>query len=172
MKRKILGFTSICMALLFQGCAKEEPKPPIQEITKKIVKVETSHGHYHTVNKKSGAYGRYQIMPKTARHYTKKLNIKYSEWKKPENQDRIYQAILWDNIFALKQKGYDINAFTVYGSHQQGANGFDKIMKNRGLTAKSYMKLRRNLPKQYKHVSKNELRKVWINYWSKRMMQI
>ncbi|MCF6206696.1 MAG: transglycosylase SLT domain-containing protein [Sulfurovum sp.] len=173
MRRRITtGFITAGFALFFQGCAFDKEPEPMHVITKKIVKVESCTGNYHALNKKSGAYGRYQIMPKTARHYSKKLGIRYSEWKKPKNQDRIYRAILADNIFALKQKGYDINAFTVYGCHQQGANGFDKIMKNQGLTSNCYQKLRRNLPRQYRCASKEQLRKVWIEYWKRRMETI
>jgi len=153
---------------VFQGCG----SPPMKEITQKIVKVETPNGEYKTVNKHSGAYGKYQIMPKTAKHYTKKLNINYREWKKPENQDKIYTAILCDNINALKKSGHKINAFTVYGAHQQGARGFDCIIRNKNLNAKAYRRLRRNLPKQYKYLKNEKLRLAWINYWSHRMKNI
>ena len=59
----------------------------MKEIVKKVVKVETTTGNYHTKNRKSGAYGRYQIMPKTAASYAKKLKIPKSKWKIPHNQD-------------------------------------------------------------------------------------
>jgi len=98
-------------------------------IVKKIVKVGSVTGDYHAVNKKSGAYGRYQIMPQTARLYTKNLGIPYSQWKQPRNQDRIFQAILKDNIQALKSNNIKISAFTIYGAHQQGSGGFNVIMK-------------------------------------------
>jgi len=49
-----------------------------------------------------------------AKHYTKKLHMNHSEWKTPENQDKIYMAILSDNVTSLKEKGHDINAFTVF----------------------------------------------------------
>ncbi len=151
--------------LVLQGCG----EPSVDNIAKKIVKVETPNGKYTTVNKKSGAYGRYQIMPKTAAHYTKKLNISPYKWKSPRNQDRIFMALLSDNIRNLKKEGMDVNAFTVYGCHQQGATGFKCIVKNEGMTAHAYDKLRRNLPKEYRHIKNERLRKVWISYWKKKM---
>jgi hypothetical protein len=169
LKKRIAGLMTIgSFGFMFQGCASSS----MNEITEKIVKVETPKGQYKTVNKSSGAYGRYQIMPKTAKHYTKKLNMNHREWKRPENQDKIYMAILSDNVNTLKKNGYDINAFTVYGCHQQGASGFDYIMKHKNLNAKTCMRLRRNLPRKYKHIKNERLRVAWINYWSKRMKNI
>lgn len=166
MKKRIVLFIVIGLfSLLFQGCA----DPTMDEITEKIVKVETPKGHYTTVNRSSGAYGRYQIMPKTAKHYTKKLNMDHRKWKHPKNQDKIYLAILEDNVSALKKCGYDINAFTVYGCHQQGARGFNYIMTNKKLNSKTCMRLRRNLPKQYRYVKNDKLKDTWVNYWSNRM---
>jgi len=158
-------FLNLSLLILINGCASNN----MDTITKKIVKVETPNGKYTTKNKSSGAYGRYQIMPKTAKHYTKKLNIPHHKWKKPENQDKIYRAILEDNVKSLKKNGFDINAFNVYGCHQQGSYGFKCIMKNENLTQKSYMRLRRNLPSKYRYASNENVRKYWINYWSKKM---
>ncbi|MEA3432945.1 MAG: transglycosylase SLT domain-containing protein, partial [Campylobacterota bacterium] len=92
--RKYLILTGSLLAIGLQGCG----EPSLDKIKKKIVKVETPNGKYTTVNKSSGAYGKYQIMPKTAKHYTKKLKMPHSKWKKPENQDKIFIALLEDNI--------------------------------------------------------------------------
>jgi muramidase (phage lysozyme) len=155
----------ILLSMVIQGCG----EPSMTEITEKIVKVETPKGKYTTVNKSSGAYGRYQIMPKTAKHYTKKLKMNHSTWKHPKNQDKIYQALLLDNVKSLQKHGIDINAFTVYGSHQQGASGFKRIVNNERMSARSYYKLRRNLPKKYRYIKNENLRKVWMNYWMNKM---
>ncbi|MEN8726496.1 MAG: lytic transglycosylase, partial [Sulfurovum sp.] len=64
-----------------------------------------------------------------------------------------------------------VDAFTVYGCHQQGANGFICIMKNKNLSSKSYMRLRRNLPSKYRNIRKNELRETWIDYWKNKMIE-
>ncbi len=148
-----------------QGCG----EPSMTDISEKIVKVETPNGKYTTVNKSSGAYGRYQIMPKTAKHYTKKLNIDHSNWKNPKNQDKIFMALLSDNVKSLRKNGIEINTFTVYGCHQQGATGFKHIMNDEELTKYKYMKLRRNLPNKYRYISNENLRKVWIDYWKTKM---
>ena len=168
MRKYLMLFTGGLLSLGFTGCG----EPSLTDIKKKIVKVETPHGKYTTVNKSSGAYGKYQIMPKTAKHYTRKLNIPRSEWKKPENQDKIFTALLKDNIENLKKHNLKIDAFTVYGCHQQGANGFVCIMKNENLSNKSYMRLRRNLPSKYRNVDKKALRKMWIDYWKTRMREV
>ncbi|HEY9190202.1 MAG TPA: transglycosylase SLT domain-containing protein [Sulfurovum sp.] len=138
-------------------------------IVKKLIKVESTTGDYHIRNKKSGAYGRYQIMPKTARAYAKKLNIPYREWKQPRNQDRIFKAILKDNVRALKRNGIKISAFTIYGAHQQGAGGFNAIMKNKKLTKKLERNLRYNLPKKLRKTHRSRLVMVWKAYWQEKL---
>lgn len=138
-------------------------------IIKKLIKVESTTGDYHIRNKKSGAYGRYQIMPKTARAYAKKLSIPYRKWKQPRNQDRIFQAILKDNIQALKRNGIKISAFTIYGAHQQGAGGFNAIMKNKKLTKQLERNLRYNLPKKLRKTHRSRLVMVWKDYWQEKL---
>jgi hypothetical protein len=133
-----------------------------------VVKFETTNGSYTKLNRKSGAYGRYQIMPSTARAYAKKLHIPYSKWKLPRNQDKIFQAILKDNIRSLKRNGLEINAFSIYGTHQQGAGGFNAIMKNKKLSKHLERNLRHNLPKKLSKISKERLKHVWVKYWKKK----
>jgi len=140
----------------------------MKEIVKKVVKVESTTGNYKTKNHKSGAYGRYQIMPKTARAYTKKLKIPHSTWKRPHNQDKIFKAILSDNIRSLKRNGIKISAFSIYGTHQQGAGGFNAIMKNKKLTKSLERNLRHNLPKKLRYTSRANLKNIWKKYWKKK----
>jgi len=140
----------------------------MKQIIRKVVKVESRTGSYHAKNRKSGAYGRYQIMPKTARAYARKLHIPYSRWKLPKNQDRIFKAIMEDNIRSLKRNGLKVNAFSIYGTHQQGAGGFRAIMKSRKLTKKLERNLRRNLPRRLSRVSRSRLKQVWMHYWKKK----
>ena len=139
------------------------------KIVKKIVKHESTTGNYRTINRISGAYGRYQIMKKTAKQYAKKLNIPYNKWKKPLNQDKIFEAILKDNINSLKRNGIEINAFSIYGTHQQGAGGFNAIVKNKKLTKSLERNIRYNLPKKLRHTSKRNLKKTWMKYWKHKM---
>ena len=140
----------------------------MQRIINKVIKIETTSGSYTAHNKKSGAYGRYQIMPRTARAYAKKLHIPYSQWKLPKNQDRIFHAILKDNIRSLKRNGIKISAFSIYGTHQQGAGGFHAIMKKKHLSKKLERNLRRNLPKALSTIPKSRLKHTWIRYWKKK----
>ena len=141
----------------------------MKKIVKKLVVIESSTGNYYVSNKRSGAYGRYQVMPKTAKFYAKKLKIPYNKWRKPYNQDRIFNAIMKDNIRSLKKNGHKVTAFSIYGSHQQGAGGFNAILKNKKLTKKMERNLRQNLPKRLKYTSKDNLRKTWLRYWKKRL---
>ena len=162
----VLVFSMILALILLQGCGSQ---PDIDEIAEKIINVETRHGSYTAVNKKTGAYGRYQIIPSTAKLYSKKLNIPLNEWKRPENQDKIFKALLAENIRRLKEEGVEVNAFTVYGCHQQGATGFTCIIKDEDLSPEFYQRLRRNLPKPYRHIENEKLRDAWIDYWKKKM---
>jgi len=140
----------------------------MKEIVKKVVKIETTTGNYHTKNRKSGAYGRYQIMPKTAMFYAKKLKISKSKWKIPHNQDKIFKAILRDNIRSLKKNGIKVSAFSIYGTHQQGAGGFNAIVKNKKLTKSLERNLRHNLPKKLRSTHRANLKKTWMRYWKKK----
>ena len=141
----------------------------MKQIVKKVVKIESTTGNYHAHNRKSGAYGRYQIMPKTARAYARKLHIPYSKWKQPKNQDRIFEAIMADNIRSLKRNGLKVNAFSIYGTHQQGAGGFKAIMKNKKLSKNLERNLRHNLPKRLSRVHRSQLKRVWMRYWKKKL---
>jgi len=140
----------------------------MRQIVKKVVKIESRTGNYHAKNRKSGAYGRYQIMPRTAKAYAKKLHIPYSKWKQPRNQDRIFEAIMADNIRSLKRNGLKVNAFSIYGTHQQGAGGFNAIMKNKKLSKNLERNLRHNLPKKLSRVPRSKLKLAWVNYWKKK----
>jgi muramidase (phage lysozyme) len=140
----------------------------MKQIVDKVVRVESRTGNYHARNRKSGAYGRYQIMPRTARAYAKKLHIPYRKWKLPRNQDRIFEAIMADNIRSLKRNGLKVNAFSIYGTHQQGAGGFKAIMKSKKLSKKLERNLRHNLPRHLSRVSRSRLKRVWMHYWKKK----
>lgn len=139
------------------------------EIIGKLVKVETTTGNYTTKNDNSGAYGRYQIMPSTAKFYAEKLGIPKYLWKKPYNQDKIFKAIMRDNIKSLKRNGHRISAFSLYATHQQGAGGFNAIMKNKKLTKGLEKNLRQNLPSHLRRVKKSRLRVTWIHYWKNKL---
>ena len=166
-----LFFTTVSSHAHTAALAKEAGISPSQmkKIIKKVVRIETTNGSYHKLNRKSGAYGRYQILPSTARAYARKLHIPYKKWKLPRNQDRIFHAILKDNIRSLKRHGLAINAFAIYGTHQQGAGGFNAIMKNKKLTKNLERNLRHNLPKRLSKISRKKLKRVWVKYWKRKL---
>jgi hypothetical protein len=144
----------------------------MSKIIHKLIKIETSTGKYDEINPYSGAYGRYQIMPQTAKRYAKKLSIPINKWKIEKNQDKIFQAMLKDNIVGLKKQKYKITLFALYGTHQQGLSGFFKITKNRKLTKYIERNMRKNLPKKYNNINRNILRIVWIMYWKKKLNKV
>ena len=141
----------------------------LEKIVEKLVKIESTSGKYNVKNHRSGAYGRYQIMPSTAKYYAKKLKIPRYLWKKPYNQDKIFRAIMKDNIKSLKRNGHHVSAFSLYATHQQGAGGFNAIMKNKTLSKKLEKNLRQNLPSHLRKVKRSKLRVTWINYWKKKV---
>ena len=141
----------------------------LENIVERLVKIESTTGKYNVKNHRSGAYGKYQIMPSTANFYAKKLGIPKHLWKKPYNQDKIFRAIMKANIKSLKKRGYKISAFSLYATHQQGAGGFNAIMKGKKLTQKLEKNLRQNLPSNLRKVQKSRLRLTWIHYWKNRL---
>jgi hypothetical protein len=141
----------------------------LKNIVSKLVKLETTSGKYNVENHRSGAYGKYQIMPSTANFYAKKLKIPKQLWKKPYNQDKIFRAIMNDNIKSLKRNGFRVSAFSLYATHQQGAGGFNIIMKNKPLSKRMEKNLRANLPSDLRKVKKSQLRTTWIHYWKKKL---
>jgi hypothetical protein len=145
------------------------PSKTIEKIVHKLVKIESTTGNYFAKNSTSGAYGRYQILPSTAAYYAKKLKIPLMQWRLPGNQDKIFNAIMEDNILSLKRNGHEISAFSLYASHQQGAGGFNAIMKNKALSKRLEMSLRQNLPNKLRKVRKSQLRATWINYWKRKL---
>jgi hypothetical protein len=76
---------------------------------------------------------------------------------------------LSDNIRSLKRNGIKVSAFSIYGTHQQGAGGFNAIVKNKKLSKRLERNLRQNLPKRLRHTSKAKLKSTWMYYWKKKM---
>jgi hypothetical protein len=148
--------------------AQMHPKT-LENIVHKLVKIESTTGNYQTKNSSSGAYGRYQILPSTATYYAKKLKIPLTRWRLPGNQDKIFNAIMKDNILSLKRNGHKVSAFSLYATHQQGAGGFNSIMRNKALTKRMEKNLRQNLPDKLRKVRKSKLRTTWINYWKRKL---
>jgi muramidase (phage lysozyme) len=130
----------------------------------RLVQLETTNGKYDEVNNRSGAYGRYQIMPDTAKYYAGKIGVNYENWKTPENQDKLFAAITKDNLRQLKNKNLGTDLFSIYGAHQQGVTGFSNIMNNK-LNPQLEKNMRGNLPDSYKSLKGQDLRDAWVSYW-------
>jgi hypothetical protein len=97
----------------------------------------------------SSAYGKYQIMPDTAESVIKKygLDIPVEEWAKPENQERIYDALKNEYIRTLEMRGIDVTPQNVYAVHQLGAPRALRLFENR-LNQADIDVMRQNLPKR------------------------
>lgn len=128
----------------------------------KLVKFETTDGSY-TAENDSGAYGRYQIMPDTAKEYAGKLGIKYSEWKIPANQDKIFAKFTEENATALSRAGMETTEFNLWGAHNQGVKGFKEILSDKPLSVIRKKKIAANLPDDMEATKEN-----YIKYWSEK----
>lgn len=143
------------------------PKGPTGLSNKDLAKLasfESGNTGYTAFNKGSGAYGKYQFIPSTASEYSAKLGFKGDEWKKPENQEKMFSAFVADNVRGLKQKGLPINLFNVYGAHQQGLTGLSDILAG-NMSPSLEKNMRSNLPSEYRNLSGDKLRNTWIKYW-------
>ena len=89
--------------------------------------VESYGGDYNAVNKKSGAHGRYQIMPATYREWEKKLGMTPSYARTNAGQDKIFDAITNRNRISLMRANIPTTRLNLYGAHQQGAAGFARM---------------------------------------------
>jgi hypothetical protein len=97
----------------------------------------------------SSAYGKYQIMPDTAKAVIKKhgLDIPFEEWAKPENQERIYDALKDEYIRTLEMRVIDVTPQNVYAVHQLGTPRALRLFGNK-LNQADIDIMRQNLPKQ------------------------
>ena len=142
---------------------------PVSEDTRSIIGKVESADDYTAVNPTSGAYGKYQFIPSTAKEYATKLGLEGDSWKTPENQEKMFSAFMADNVRGLQSKNLEVNPFTVYGAHQQGLTGFSNIMAG-NLTSKLEANMRSNLPNQFKNLQGMDLRNAWVNYWRNRVL--
>lgn len=135
----------------------------------RLIKIE-SGGSYTAENKDTKAYGKYQFLPRVAAAYSARLGFTGDEWKKPENQERMYRLYSNDNIKGLQKKGLPIDAFSMYGAHQQGVKGFSEIMSG-NISEERARNIRANLPIPNKHLNGKALADAWISYWKNRVYQ-
>jgi len=124
----------------------------------KMSKIE-SNGDYNAVNKSSGAYGKWQIMPKTMKSYANKLGISMDEARTPQGQDAVIKKFTDDNARALRRAGLPVNDKTLYLAHQQGAGGAINLLKG-NYDSVSDRNVNSNNPDG---VSKSQFAGYWMN---------
>lgn len=131
--------------------------------------VESGVDGYKAENARTGAYGRYQILPSTAKDYFGKDGITENNWKTAENQDKIFTMITDTNRAELRKAGVEDTQLNLYGAHQQGLTGYKEILDsaNNGtkLSSVRISKIRGNLPNNGKGVADDEIANEWFKYW-------
>lgn len=92
--------------------------------TKRLKQIESFGGDYNARNK-SGAWGAYQFMPKTAKQY----GLAYGT-ASPAEQDAAYKRLTQDNYNSLsKSLGQAPEPWQLYLAHQAGATGAANLLK-------------------------------------------
>ena len=155
-----------------------------------VDKMETGgSGSYTIENGTTGAWGRYQFIPSTARSYCQKVPPSLglnccTNWKNsPECQDEMFRIFTEDNVGWVNMP---ITTCSLYIAHQQGAGGAGWIYGGRPPrgyinpdgTATSIAKdaVRLNAPSTWKEAIANGedinsidvLRDIYIRHWNKR----
>lgn len=146
-----------------QSLSKEIGLP--ESDVKNIIRIESGGKGYEAENE-SGAFGKYQIMPETAKELSKELNIPLSEWKKPRNQDKMFTRLTLKNKERLAKRNLPTDAFHLYGAHQQGVGGLSQILKG-NISEKVARNIRANIPKDKRHLTGKALANAWIDRWKK-----
>ncbi len=152
-----------------------------ENMLEKIIAIESGGKGYDVMNTSSAAYGKYQFINSTAKPLAKELGFEGNDWMKPENQDKMFMALTRKNIDGLKTAKIAVDAFSVYGAHQQGLTGFKRIMSNDvkqyGQYTKSMMdnlygktladgtKVSSLNPKTMTTSQKVEVRDIWVDTW-------
>ena len=109
----------------------------LENFKKKVKDVESSGGKYDAKNEGSGAYGAYQFIPSTAKWVAKELGIPYKEWKKPENQDKMFKWYTEHNKKGLEKAGIPVTEETLWWAHNQGLEGAKKLYRGQKLKKKN-----------------------------------
>jgi len=150
------------------------------ETLKNSVYPSESRGSYSAVNKDTDASGKYQMMPKTAAPYLKKLGKTWADFKNfkdPENealQEQVMDMDIETRTKYMKEEGIKITPFTYYMAHQQGARGLGdmfRIMEGKRVSDKEYKRLRQamkqNAPKGWdkKDGTESEFLAKWEAQW-------
>ena len=82
-----------------------------------------SNNSYTSLNPRSGAYGRWQILPKYQKYYADKAGLSVADSKTPSGQDKVAEIIYNDGTKFLDKHNYDKSDRNRYLVHQQGRQG-------------------------------------------------
>ncbi len=119
---------------------------------------------YKAVNKKSGAFGRYQFIPKYAEPYADKLGVTVDDMRTDPNlQDTAAKLKLQDLQRELASYGIPVTKQNIYLGWQEGAKGLYDLMQGK-LPGGSYKALDLNLPKGIDRTPE-----AFLDYWYKRL---
>ena len=100
---------------------------------------------YTAVNKDTGAYGKYQFIPKYATPYLSKIGKNWGDFmSNPKVQDTVAQMKLEDLTKDLSNRGIELTPRNIYLGWQQGAQGLQNLLQGK---IPSYKALDYNLPK-------------------------
>jgi len=141
-------------------------KPTLTELKADIAKVE-SRGSYTAKNPNSTAYGKYQFLKSTYDEASKALGKSVEELRTPQGQELAMEWLVAKNAKELEAKDIDATAFNVYGAHQQGVTGFERILKGKA-TEQDIVNMYNNTPKEYRT---GKVRDDWMNYWQSKFPQ-
>lgn len=81
---------------------------------------ETANKDYTAVNKESGAYGRYQFIPKTMKSLADRLGMTMEEAKTPAGQDKLNEEFMKDKTATLEDNDIEVTPENMYALHQMG----------------------------------------------------
>ena len=140
---------------------------PVEDTIRKLVELE-SGGDYNATNPRNpDVYGKYQFTKSNAKDLAKRLGIPYSQWKQPENQDKMYKLFAEDQVKDMRKRDIANTPLNKYLAHQQGVAGLAKLLNpDSKLTSKDIRKLRDQLPDKLRYSTPvNKLREVWYSHY-------
>lgn len=114
-------------------------------------------------NKKTGAYGYNQILPKYAQYYADKVNMTIPQSQTISGQRKMAETIYNDSNTFLKKNNFPINMRNLYLTHQQGRQGFKDLMNGKI----NEQALAQNIPTKFlmNAPEKESLRDTYLRYW-------